>query len=71
LLCSTFRRTDDGDYTAAYRQAVLDVANGAITQETLEIAYRKAMDPTAKNPGRVFAHNLNLHGPPTAFPKAM
>jgi hypothetical protein len=59
VLCATFAASDTGDYSRAYRSAVRKVERGGMKPAVIVHAFQQAMLPSADNPGRVFAHNVN------------
>jgi len=59
VLCATFAASDAGDYSRAYRSAVRKVERGGMKPAVILHAFQQAMLPSADNPGKVFAHNVN------------
>ena len=70
-LCNTFKPTDQRDCSKAYRQTVNRVRRGFLPPQVVIYAFKQAMDPSARNPGQVFAHTINkrLTGPIATNPQ--
>jgi hypothetical protein len=58
VLCKTLGATDARDYRRAYQKAVNQVRNGVLSVAVFMHAVKQALHPSARNPGRVFGHNI-------------
>jgi hypothetical protein len=67
MLCKVLGETDTQDFSRAYRKTVTRVRRGYLNREVVLYGFRQAMDPSAENPGKVFANIINnrLTGEPT------
>ena len=59
VLCTTFAASDAGEYSRAYRSTVRKVERGGMKPAVIVHAFQQAMLPSADNPGKVFAYNVN------------
>ncbi len=65
VLCHAFGPTDARDSSRAYRTVVNQVRRGFLAPAIVVHAFKQAMDPSAKNPGKVFTYNVEhrIQGP--------
>jgi len=58
VLCQAFEPTDAHDSSQAYRKVVNRVRRGFLSPAIVVHAFKRAMDPSAVNPGKVFTYNV-------------